>query len=222
MWVSHKCVCVCIPSLLSLPPTHHPTPLGRHRVPGWARILVEVMSSERRTTVNCKPLLLEWGTSLVAQMVKRLPAMRETWVQSLGQEDPLEKEMATQSSTLAWKIPWMEELGRLQSMGSQTAGHDWATSFHVIRIDPLWALLQILLEDTLLLFSKARIRACSPEARGENIPKKREGFHQGKCLEPINALLYQSCNRWGSLNKYCSTSQQKDLSKSQNGFDKSH
>ena len=60
----------------------------------------------------------------MAQMVKRLPAMRETWVQSLGQEDPLEKEMATQSSTLAWKIPWMEELGRLQSMGSQRAGHD--------------------------------------------------------------------------------------------------
>ena len=57
------------------------------------------------------------GTSLVAQMVKRLPAMRETWVQPLGQEDPLEKEMATHSSTLVWKIPWMEEPGELQSMG---------------------------------------------------------------------------------------------------------
>ena len=57
------------------------------------------------------------GTSLVAQMVKHLPAMWETWVQSLGQEDPLEKEMATHSSTLALKIPWMEEPGRLQSMG---------------------------------------------------------------------------------------------------------
>ena len=67
-------------------------------------------------------------TSLVAQMVKRLPAMRETWVQSLGQEDPLEKETATHSSTLAWKIPWTEEPGRLQSMGSQRVGHDWATS----------------------------------------------------------------------------------------------
>ena len=53
------------------------------------------------------------GTSLVAKMVKRLPATRETWVQSLGQEDPLEKEMATHSSTLALKIPWMEEPGRL-------------------------------------------------------------------------------------------------------------
>ena len=57
-------------------------------------------------------------------MVKCLPAMRETWVQSLGWEDPLEKEMATHSSTRAWKIPWMEEPGRLQSMGSQRLGHD--------------------------------------------------------------------------------------------------
>ena len=55
------------------------------------------------------------GVSLVAQMVKNLPAMQETWVQSLGQEDPLEKEMATHSSILVWKIPWTEEPGRLQS-----------------------------------------------------------------------------------------------------------
>ena len=57
-------------------------------------------------------------------MVKRLPAMRETRVRSLGQEDPLEEEMATRSSTLAWKIPWTEEPGRLQSMGSQRVGQD--------------------------------------------------------------------------------------------------
>ena len=63
-------------------------------------------------------------TSLVAQMVKHLPTMRETQVQALGWEDPLEKEMATHSSILAWKIPWMEEPGRLQSMGSQIVGHD--------------------------------------------------------------------------------------------------
>ena len=55
----------------------------------------------------------------MAQMVKPLPTMQETWVQSLGQEDPLEKAMATHSSTLAWKIPWTEEAGRLQSMGLQ-------------------------------------------------------------------------------------------------------
>ena len=57
-------------------------------------------------------------------MVKHLPAMQETRVQSLGQEDPLEKEMATHSSTLAWKIPWTEEHVGLQSMGSQRVGHD--------------------------------------------------------------------------------------------------
>ena len=57
-------------------------------------------------------------------MVKRLPAMQETRVPSLGREDPLEKEMAPHSSTLAWKIPWTEEPGRLQSMGSQRVGHD--------------------------------------------------------------------------------------------------
>ena len=65
----------------------------------------------------------QWA-SLVAQMVKRLPTMRETRVRSLGREDPLEKEMATHSSTLAWKIPWTEEPGRLQSMWSQRVGHD--------------------------------------------------------------------------------------------------
>ena len=57
-------------------------------------------------------------------MVKRLPAVQETQVRSLGWEDPLEKEMATHSSTLAWKIPWTEEPGGLQSMGSQRVGHD--------------------------------------------------------------------------------------------------
>ena len=60
----------------------------------------------------------------MAQRVKLLPAMRETWVQSLGQEDPLEKEMATHSSILAWRIPWTETPDGLQSMGSQRVGHD--------------------------------------------------------------------------------------------------
>ena len=66
--------------------------------------------------------------SLVAQMVKCLPAMWEARVWSLGWEDPLEKEMATHSSKLAWKIPWVKETGRLQSMCLQRVGHDWATS----------------------------------------------------------------------------------------------
>ena len=66
--------------------------------------------------------------SLVVQMEKNLPAVQETWVPSLGREDPLEEGMAIHSSTLAWKIPWVEEPGRLQSMGSQRVGHYWATS----------------------------------------------------------------------------------------------
>ena len=66
-----------------------------------------------------------------------LPAMRETWVQSLGWEDPLEKGMATHSNILAWRIPWTEESGGLQFMGSQRVGHDWMTNtftFHFVRI----------------------------------------------------------------------------------------
>ena len=68
------------------------------------------------------PLFLFVGASLVAQMVKNLPAMQETWVQFLGWEDPLEKGMATLFSVLAWRIPWTEEPG--YSLWSQRAGHD--------------------------------------------------------------------------------------------------
>ena len=67
---------------------------------------------------------IKFVTSLVAQMVKRLPTMWETQVRSLGGEDPLEKAMATHSSTLAWKISWTEEPGRLQSLGLQRVGYD--------------------------------------------------------------------------------------------------
>ena len=73
-------------------------------------------------------VLVKYWTSLVAQMVKGLSTMWETWVQSLGWEDPLEKEMAIHSRAIAWKIPWTEEPGRLQPMGSQRVEHDWATS----------------------------------------------------------------------------------------------
>ena len=63
-------------------------------------------------------------TFLVTQMIKNLPAMQETWVQSLGREYPLEKGMATHSSILAWRIPWTEKPGGLESTGSQRVGHD--------------------------------------------------------------------------------------------------
>ena len=68
--------------------------------------------------------------SLVAQTIKCLPAMPETWVRSLGREAPLEKAMAPSSSPRAWKIPWTEEPGRLQSMGSLRVGHDFPFTFH--------------------------------------------------------------------------------------------
>ena len=76
--------------------------------------------------------LTEW--SLVVQMVRSLPAMLESRVRSQGQEDPLERGMATHSSTLAWEIPQTEEPGRLQSMGLQRVGHDWATSLSFNRM----------------------------------------------------------------------------------------
>ena len=67
------------------------------------------------------------GGSLIAQLLENLPAMHDTWVQFLGLEDPLEKEMATPSSTLAWRIPWIEEPGKLHSMGVTRVRHDLVT-----------------------------------------------------------------------------------------------
>ena len=89
--------------------------------------------------LHCRQIFHNWATrealnsvwkwdSLVAHLVKNLPAMQTTCVWSLGGEDPLEKQMVTHSSTLAWRIPWTEEPGGLQSMGSQRVGHNWETN----------------------------------------------------------------------------------------------
>ena len=78
----------------------------------------------RDNLFNIMPYHINKRASLVAQTVKRLSTMWETWVRALDWEDPLEKEMAIHPSTIAWKIPWTEEPGRLQSMGSQRVGHD--------------------------------------------------------------------------------------------------
>ena len=94
------------------------------------------ISQGKNTGVSCHSLHqgifpaqeLNWHLLLVAQRLKHLPPIQETRVGSLGGEDPLEKEMATHSSVLAWRIPWTETPGRLQSTGSQRVGHDWATS----------------------------------------------------------------------------------------------
>ena len=99
----------------------HPYPLAFHF--GMQKLVFCVYAS-----LSVLYIILFVSASLVAQTVKPLPAMWETWFQSLGREDPLKKERATHSSTLVWRIPWTEEPGRLQSMGLQRVGHDWATS----------------------------------------------------------------------------------------------
>ena len=83
-----------------------------------------------------KVLSYHYGASLVTQSVKSLPAMQETQVPSLGRKDPLEKEVATQSCILAWRIPWTEESGGLQSMGSQRVGHDLVTNTFILSLPP--------------------------------------------------------------------------------------
>ena len=94
-------------------------------------------SGRQEECCSCGPQRIRMSSSslasLVAQSLKRLPAVRETWVWSLGRKDPLE-EMATHSSILAWRIPWMEEPGGLQSMGSQRVGHDWMTSLSFLSL----------------------------------------------------------------------------------------
>ena len=112
------------------PPSHCVDPPGvvlwRYRVRGF--IWYEYI-----------PQNILWA-SLVAQAVKNLPAMEEMWVQFLGREDPLEKGMAIHSSILAWEISWMEEPGRLQSMGPQRVGYDWASSTYTyIHIPQHWS-----------------------------------------------------------------------------------
>ena len=85
------------------------------------------------------------GVSLVAQMVKNLPAMKETWIQSLGQEDSLEKRVTTHSSIPAWRIPWTGEPGRLQSTESERVRHDWVTNTVATTIFPCWYISLIIM-----------------------------------------------------------------------------
>ena len=125
---------------LASPTPSHPSRLSRssalsspcYTAPShWLSIVHTVVYMCQCYSLNSIPLS-PWA-SLVAQTVKNLPAMQKLWFWSLGQEDPLEEEMATHSSILAWRIPWREEPGGLQSKGSQRVGHDWATntnSFH--------------------------------------------------------------------------------------------
>ena len=129
--VTQLCLTLCEPVDYSPPVSsiHGESP-GKNTQVGCYAILQGIFPPQGSNPghLNCRWILYQMsGDSLVAQRVKSLPAMRETQIRSLGQEDPLEKEMATHSSILAWKVPWTEELGRLQSMGLQRVGHDWVT-----------------------------------------------------------------------------------------------
>ena len=97
-------------------------------------------------------LEVNW-TSLVAQMIKNLPAMQDTWVWSLSREDPLEQDMATHSSILTWRIPWTEEPGRLLSMGAQRIGDDWMTNTISLSLQKQTISNSNLLTCTVIIFS---------------------------------------------------------------------
>ena len=92
------------------------------------RLLCQWNFSDKNTGMGCHFLFQGIFLDLVAQTVKKPPAMRDTWIWSLGWDDPLEKEIAIHSSILAWRIPWTEEPGRPQSMGLQRLWHDLATN----------------------------------------------------------------------------------------------
>ena len=91
-------------------------------------MFLKLSSIFNKVIKNITDLLTTFGSSLVVQTVKNLPAVQETRVWSLSQEDPLETEMSTHSNTLVWRIPWTEEPGGLHSMGLQRAGHNWVTN----------------------------------------------------------------------------------------------
>ena len=131
---THVCMYTCMRVSWNKPDAERQTLCDLTSV--WGHVYVHVAESLCCTPGTITTLLIGYiaiqnRASLLAQMLKRQPAVRETRVWSLGQEDPLEKVMAPHSSTLAWKIPWMEEPGGLQSTGSQRVRHDWVNSLSV-------------------------------------------------------------------------------------------
>ena len=135
-------------------------------------------------------------------MLKNLPAMHETWVQSLGQEDPLEKEMATHSSILAWRIPWTEEPGGLQSMGSQRVRHNW-TFFtepeERVRLRPFSGRRKITLTSLWFQIRIQFLMRCS------------KGWSRALCMDPLRQ--YSSSSSLSSLCEYQIKTHQQALPK---------
>ena len=123
--------------------------------------------------------------SQIAQMVKNLPTMPETWVQSLGWEDPLEKGMATHSSILAWRIPWTEEPGGLRSMGSWRVGYNWMTNTFTF----LYVFLSLSIFSTYSFFLPVCL-SIHPSISKQPTSMGRIDFHKGIDLSPSLTLLW--------------------------------
>ena len=137
----------------------------------------------------------KWA-SLVAQIVKNPPAMQKTWVQSLGWEDPLEKGMATHATIIAWRIPWIEEPGRLQSMELQRVGHDWATIFFIVHnlfshstVIDIWVVSKFLPLQTLSSFVNMSIHTCASISEGWNSRSGTAGIKG--MLQFLKSLSFQ-------------------------------
>ena len=141
----------------------------------------------------------------MAQTVKNLPAMWETQVRSLGWEDPLEKGMATHSSILAWRTPWIEEPGGLQFMGSQRVGHDWATNTLLLFTRGIASTLYVLIT----LIFKINMSTYYPHITDKEIePQKGKQLAYSQSLEFLTTLLQQYKDGqiqigkfWGSVPK---------------------
>ena len=141
---------------------------------------------------------LLWS-SLVAQSVKSLPAMQETWVQSLGQEDHLEKEMATQSSILAWRIPWTEESGELQSTESQRIRHDWVTNTFIFTMENNMQIPQKVKNRSTIRSSNSTPGYLSKENRNTNSKKKMNPYVYCNIIynrQDMEATIDRWIDRW--------------------------
>ena len=159
-----------------------------------------ISAMDRLHSPLCCDQLPRYGASRLAQMVKRLPAMRETWVRSRGWKHLLEKEMATHSNVLAWRIPQTEEPGRLQSMGSQGVGHDWATSLSLFLSHGYGAPVKLAMVPWLWVLA---VNSC-PLAQSYRVITSKSSSATGLPSNRTTSLTLNSCSHSVALNPLCS------------------